>query len=92
MNVTGQMSARSNVDIAMLGVPTRESQETKNTRHAVELSNKKKVRMSNPPEEFDHMNQNSSMTLEMPKVDNELSLRQTMSKLIKIDENSPKVK
>ena len=48
--------------------------------------------MSNPPEEFDHMNQNSSMTLEMPKVDNEISLRQTMSKLIKIDENLPKVK
>ena len=43
-------------------------------------------------EDVNRLDQNSEMTLAMPTVENENSMQQTASKLIKIDENLPQVK
>ena len=44
---------------------------------------------SQQAEDVNRLEQNSEMTLAMPTAENENSMQQTASKLIKIDENLP---
>ena len=89
MRVTGaSMSASSNQDIANLGVPTSENGDDKK-RKPVELNS---ARTHKKNKELDKASAtNSFMTLAIPTVDQESTVRQSASKLIlKVDESGPK--
>ena len=94
MNLTGQLSASSNQDIANLGVrvPTSEDGED-NKRKPAELHGKEVRKSPKRREKVEklekHSEHNSFMTLAIPTIDRESTVRQSASKLIlKVDENS----